>query len=199
MLKELCSDSDHKNSTSRCVIVSICLSIYIYVCVCVFFCPHICVCVCVCVADYKRGFGGRYGVEVEKQDQCALGYEHKESLAKHESQKGTDTPEHNHLPHLPSQPPSLPHNPHPQASSQPDTPSFTPSSSSSAMAVCLYSEGPPPVTHPPPLQHQPVNMNTADELIHLSDHRLTCLCWHLAESSAPHSLEVDVILFDRKM
>lgn len=65
-----------------------------------------CVCVCLCcVADYKRGFGGRYGVEVEKQDQCALGYEHKESLAKHESQKGTDTPEHNHLPHLPSQPP----------------------------------------------------------------------------------------------
>lgn len=44
------------------------------------------------VADYKRGFGGKYGVEVEKQDQCALGYEHKESLAKHESQKGTDTP-----------------------------------------------------------------------------------------------------------
>uniref|UniRef100_A0A3Q0T421 Cortactin n=1 Tax=Amphilophus citrinellus TaxID=61819 RepID=A0A3Q0T421_AMPCI len=36
---------------------------------------------------YKRGFGGRYGVEVERQDQCALGYEHKESLAKHESQK----------------------------------------------------------------------------------------------------------------
>lgn len=48
-------------------------------------------CVC-CVADYKRGFGGQYGVEVEKQDQCALGYEHKERLAKHESQKGTETP-----------------------------------------------------------------------------------------------------------
>lgn len=52
----------------------------------------VCAYVCVCfVADYKRGFGGQYGVEVEKQDQCALGYEHKESLAKHESQKGTDT------------------------------------------------------------------------------------------------------------
>lgn len=49
------------------------------------------------VADYKRGFGGKYGVEVEKQDQCALGYEHKESLAKHESQKGTDTPWTQHL------------------------------------------------------------------------------------------------------
>lgn len=57
-------------------------------CLCV--CLSVCVCVC-CVADYKRGFGGQYGVEVDKQDQCALGYEHKESLAKHESQKGTDT------------------------------------------------------------------------------------------------------------
>lgn len=46
-----------------------------------------------CVADYKRGFGGQYGVQVERQDQCALGYEHKENLAKHESQKGTDTPD----------------------------------------------------------------------------------------------------------
>lgn len=42
------------------------------------------------VADYKRGFGGRYGVEQDKQDRCALGYEHKEGLAKHESQTGTD-------------------------------------------------------------------------------------------------------------
>lgn len=58
------------------MLVSVCL--YVYVCVCY-------------VADYKRGFGGRYGVEVERQDQCALGYEHKESLAKHESQKGTGT------------------------------------------------------------------------------------------------------------
>lgn len=56
-----------------------------------------------CVADYKRGFGGRYGVEVEKQDQCALGYEHKENLAKHESQKGTDPP----LRPLSDPPPSL--------------------------------------------------------------------------------------------
>uniref|UniRef100_A0A3Q3WNH2 SH3 domain-containing protein n=1 Tax=Mola mola TaxID=94237 RepID=A0A3Q3WNH2_MOLML len=52
---------------------------------------HVClswsfICVC-CVADYKFGFGGQYGVEVDKQDQCALGYEHKENLAKHESQK----------------------------------------------------------------------------------------------------------------
>ena len=42
-----------------------------------------------CIADYKRGFGGQYGVQAERQDQCALGFEHKESLAKHESQKGT--------------------------------------------------------------------------------------------------------------
>lgn len=57
----------------------------------VYVCPFIhCVCRCVSVADYKRGFGGQYGVEVERQDQCALGYEHKENLAKHESQKGTE-------------------------------------------------------------------------------------------------------------
>uniref|UniRef100_A0A3B5BI46 Cortactin n=1 Tax=Stegastes partitus TaxID=144197 RepID=A0A3B5BI46_9TELE len=37
--------------------------------------------------ELDRGFGGQYGVEVERQDQCALGYEHKERLAKHESQK----------------------------------------------------------------------------------------------------------------
>lgn len=62
---------------------------YIYIlsiCVC------LSICVLCCVADYKRGFGGQYGVEVEKQDQCALGYEHKERLAKHESQKGTEPP-----------------------------------------------------------------------------------------------------------
>lgn len=52
-------------------------------------CPVFAMCLHVCVfADYKRGFGGKYGVEVEKQDQCALGYDHKESLAKHESQQG---------------------------------------------------------------------------------------------------------------
>lgn len=65
---------------------SVSFSLYVCLSVCVYY-------MVVCyVADYKRGFGGKYGVEVEKQDQCALGYEHKESLAKHESQKGTDTP-----------------------------------------------------------------------------------------------------------
>lgn len=64
---------------TQCVFCNICVW-----CLSVHMCMH-------CVADYKRGFGGRYGVEVERQDQCALGYEHKESLAKHESQKGTDT------------------------------------------------------------------------------------------------------------
>lgn len=76
-----------------CIIVTICVSFTCIRCVfcnmCVMFvCPYMCI---YCVADYKRGFGGKYGVEVERQDQCALGYEHKENLAKHESQKGTDT------------------------------------------------------------------------------------------------------------
>lgn len=44
----------------------------------------------VCVVDCKRGFGGQYGVAVDKQDQCALGYEHKANLAKQQSQNGTD-------------------------------------------------------------------------------------------------------------
>lgn len=67
-------------------------------------CPwkRVCVCVLCCVPDYKRGFGGQYGVQVERQDQCALGYEHKESLAKHESQKGTWRP-HFSPPHSMSQ------------------------------------------------------------------------------------------------
>lgn len=63
----------------RCAFCNMCV---------MFVCPYMCM---YCVADYKRGFGGKYGVEVERQDQCALGYEHKENLAKHESQKGTDT------------------------------------------------------------------------------------------------------------
>ena len=39
-------------------------------------------------ADYKTGFGGKYGVQNDRVDKCAVGWEHKEDLTKHESQKG---------------------------------------------------------------------------------------------------------------
>ena len=39
-------------------------------------------------ADYKAGFGGKYGVQNDRVDKCAVGWEHKEDLTKHESQKG---------------------------------------------------------------------------------------------------------------
>ncbi|KAL0600349.1 Hematopoietic lineage cell-specific protein [Plecturocebus cupreus] len=37
--------------------------------------------------DYSRGFGGRYGVEKDKQDKAALGYDYKGETEKHESQR----------------------------------------------------------------------------------------------------------------
>lgn len=39
-------------------------------------------------SDYKAGFGGRFGVQSERQDSCAVGFDYKERLAKHESQQG---------------------------------------------------------------------------------------------------------------
>lgn len=38
--------------------------------------------------DYSRGFGGRYGVEKDKRDKAALGYDYKGETEKHESQRG---------------------------------------------------------------------------------------------------------------
>lgn len=40
-------------------------------------------------SDYKSGFGGKFGVQTERQDPSALGFDYKEKLAKHESQQGT--------------------------------------------------------------------------------------------------------------
>ena len=37
--------------------------------------------------DYKTGFGGQYGVQSDRVDKSALGWEHHEELQKHESQK----------------------------------------------------------------------------------------------------------------
>lgn len=40
------------------------------------------------IADYSHGFGGRYGVEKDKRDKAALGYDYKGETEKHESQRG---------------------------------------------------------------------------------------------------------------
>jgi hypothetical protein len=38
--------------------------------------------------DYSSGFGGKYGIQVDRQDKSAVGWDHVEKLEKHESQKG---------------------------------------------------------------------------------------------------------------
>ena len=38
--------------------------------------------------DYKDGFGGKYGVQNDRQDKSAVGWDHQETVQKHESQKG---------------------------------------------------------------------------------------------------------------
>lgn len=38
--------------------------------------------------DYSHGFGGRYGIEEDKRDKAALGYDYKGETEKHESQRG---------------------------------------------------------------------------------------------------------------
>lgn len=40
-------------------------------------------------ADYVKGFGGKFGVQTDRQDKSALGWDHQEKLQLHESQKGT--------------------------------------------------------------------------------------------------------------
>lgn len=39
--------------------------------------------------DYTKGFGGKFGVEKDRQDKAAVGWDHVEKLQKHESQTGT--------------------------------------------------------------------------------------------------------------
>ena len=43
----------------------------------------------VAFSDYKSGFGGKFGVQTERQEPSAVGFDYKEKLAKHESQQGT--------------------------------------------------------------------------------------------------------------
>lgn len=38
--------------------------------------------------DYSSGFGGKFGVEADRQDKSAVGWDYVEKLQKHESQKG---------------------------------------------------------------------------------------------------------------
>lgn len=38
--------------------------------------------------DYSKGFGGRYGVEKDKVDKAAVGFDYKSQVEKHDSQKG---------------------------------------------------------------------------------------------------------------
>lgn len=38
--------------------------------------------------DYVKGFGGKFGVQTDRQDKCALGWDHQEKVQLHESQKG---------------------------------------------------------------------------------------------------------------
>lgn len=39
-------------------------------------------------SDYSKGFGGKYGVQTDRKDQSAVGWDHQEKVEKHESQKG---------------------------------------------------------------------------------------------------------------
>ena len=40
------------------------------------------------MTDYKTGFGGKFGVQTDRVDKSALGWEHHEKVEEHESQKG---------------------------------------------------------------------------------------------------------------
>jgi len=39
-------------------------------------------------SDYARGFGGKYGIQTDRQDQSAVGWDYVEKSEKHGSQKG---------------------------------------------------------------------------------------------------------------
>ena len=41
-----------------------------------------------CLADYAKGFGGKYGIQKDRQDESAAGWDHHEKVEKHASQKG---------------------------------------------------------------------------------------------------------------
>ena len=39
-------------------------------------------------SDYKTGFGGQFGVQKDRVDKSAVGWDHVEKVEKHDSQKG---------------------------------------------------------------------------------------------------------------
>ena len=39
--------------------------------------------------DYATGFGGKFGVQNDRKDKSAVGWDHVEKVEKHDSQKGT--------------------------------------------------------------------------------------------------------------
>lgn len=39
-------------------------------------------------SDYSTGFGGKFGVQKDRVDKSAVGWEHHEKVDQHESQKG---------------------------------------------------------------------------------------------------------------
>lgn len=39
-------------------------------------------------SDYAKGFGGKYGIQTDRQDRSAVGWDHVEKTEKHASQKG---------------------------------------------------------------------------------------------------------------
>ena len=41
--------------------------------------------------DYSAGFGGKFGVQKDRVDKSAVGWEHHEKVEKHESQKGKNS------------------------------------------------------------------------------------------------------------
>ena len=44
------------------------------------------------LSDYKEGFGGKFGVQKDRQDKSAVGWDHLEAKQQHDSQKGLSSP-----------------------------------------------------------------------------------------------------------
>lgn len=40
------------------------------------------------LSDYSKGFGGKFGIQTDRVDKSAVGFDHLEKVPKHESQRG---------------------------------------------------------------------------------------------------------------